>query len=159
MEVVGDYEYTVNDLIGNGAFAVVFKGRSRKVKYYILIVFLLHKIQHKFILEQNKNLPVAVKRITKKSLAKSEDLLAKEIKILKVKFFFKKKMIQSIYLYNVIYIFKKNVNFFKIQELTELQHEHVVQLLDCKESTSCVYLIMEVSVFFCMTFNCPYQII
>lgn len=31
MEVIGDYEYNKKDLIGHGAFAVVFKGRSRKV--------------------------------------------------------------------------------------------------------------------------------
>ena len=31
MEVVGDYEYHTKDLIGHGAFAVVFKGRHRKV--------------------------------------------------------------------------------------------------------------------------------
>lgn len=31
MEVVGDYEYNSKDLIGHGAFAVVFKGRHRKV--------------------------------------------------------------------------------------------------------------------------------
>lgn len=33
MEVVGDYEYSKKDLIGHGAFAVVFKGRNRKVQY------------------------------------------------------------------------------------------------------------------------------
>lgn len=31
MEVVGDYEYSTKDLIGHGAFAVVFKGRHRQV--------------------------------------------------------------------------------------------------------------------------------
>lgn len=31
MEVVGDFEYSKKDLIGHGAFAVVFKGRHRKV--------------------------------------------------------------------------------------------------------------------------------
>lgn len=31
METVGDYEYNTKDLIGHGAFAVVFKGRHRKV--------------------------------------------------------------------------------------------------------------------------------
>lgn len=31
MEVVGDYEYSSKDLIGHGAFAVVFKGRFREV--------------------------------------------------------------------------------------------------------------------------------
>ncbi|CAG9824681.1 unnamed protein product [Phaedon cochleariae] len=89
MEIVGDYEYSSKDLIGHGAFAVVFKGRLR----------------------QNPSCTVAIKSITKKSLAKSQNLLGKEIKILK--------------------------------ELTELHHENVVALLDCKESANNVYLVME----------------
>lgn len=31
METVGDFEYSRKDLVGHGAFAVVFKGRHRKV--------------------------------------------------------------------------------------------------------------------------------
>lgn len=31
METVGDFEYNTKDLIGHGAFAVVFKGRHKKV--------------------------------------------------------------------------------------------------------------------------------
>lgn len=33
---VGEYEYNTRDLIGHGAFAVVFKGRHRRVseKYF-----------------------------------------------------------------------------------------------------------------------------
>ncbi|XP_063708462.1 serine/threonine-protein kinase ULK2 [Culicoides brevitarsis] len=89
MEIVGDFEYNSKDLIGHGAFAVVFKGRHRK----------------------KTNFPVAIKSITKKSLAKSQNLLGKEIKILK--------------------------------ELTELHHENVVALLDCKESQHNVFLVME----------------
>lgn len=89
MEVVGDYEYSKKDLIGHGAFAVVFKGRSRK----------------------NPSHTVAIKSITKKNLAKSQNLLSKEIKILK--------------------------------ELSDLHHENVVALLDCKETTNHVYLVME----------------
>ncbi|CAD7081347.1 unnamed protein product [Hermetia illucens] len=92
MEIVGDYEYNNKDLIGHGAFAVVFKGRHRK----------------------KSNFPVAIKSITKKSLAKSQNLLGKEIKILK--------------------------------ELTELHHENVVALLDCKESQHNVYLVMELCI-------------
>ncbi|CAB0001431.1 unnamed protein product, partial [Nesidiocoris tenuis] len=61
MEIVGDYEYCSKDLIGHGAFAVVFKGRLRK----------------------NPKNVVAIKSITKKNLAKSQNLLGKEIKILK----------------------------------------------------------------------------
>ncbi|MEE6469496.1 hypothetical protein FKM82_008656 [Ascaphus truei] len=61
MEVVGDFEYSRKDLIGHGAFAVVFKGRHRK----------------------KTDWEVAVKSINKKNLSKSQILLGKEIKILK----------------------------------------------------------------------------
>lgn len=89
MECVGDFEYNSKDLIGHGAFAVVFKGRHKK----------------------NPNFVVAIKSITKKNLAKSQNLLGKEIKILK--------------------------------ELTELHHDNVVALLDCKETSHNVFLVME----------------
>ncbi|OTF79203.1 hypothetical protein BLA29_013487, partial [Euroglyphus maynei] len=59
----------------------------------------------------NPKKQVAIKRITKKNLSRSQNLLKKEIKIL--------------------------------QELTELHHENVVCLLDCKETTQYVYLVME----------------
>lgn len=40
METVGDFEYSRKDLVGHGAFAVVFKGRHRKVnKQLACIVF------------------------------------------------------------------------------------------------------------------------
>ncbi|XP_078083280.1 serine/threonine-protein kinase ULK1 isoform X1 [Mustelus asterias] len=61
METVGKFEYSKKDLIGHGAFAVVFKGR------YI----------------EKHDLQVAIKCIQKKNLAKSQTLLGKEIKILK----------------------------------------------------------------------------
>uniref|UniRef100_A0A670KIF2 non-specific serine/threonine protein kinase n=1 Tax=Podarcis muralis TaxID=64176 RepID=A0A670KIF2_PODMU len=64
MEVVGDFEYSKKDLIGHGAFAVVFKGRHRK----------------------KTDWEVAIKSINKKNLSKSQLLLGKEIKILKVWF-------------------------------------------------------------------------
>lgn len=60
---------------------------------------------------QNPNFVVAIKSIAKKNLAKSQNLLGKEIKILK--------------------------------ELTELHHENVVALLDCKETPENVSLVME----------------
>lgn len=60
---------------------------------------------------QIPNFVVAIKSITKKNLAKSQNLLGKEIKILK--------------------------------ELTELHHENVVALLDCKETPLNVFLVME----------------
>ncbi|XP_043063650.1 serine/threonine-protein kinase unc-51 isoform X2 [Drosophila ficusphila] len=88
MNIVGEYEYSSKDMLGHGAFAVVFKGRHRK-----------------------KHMPVAIKCITKKGQLKTQNLLGKEIKILK--------------------------------ELTELHHENVVALLDCKESQDCVSLVME----------------
>jgi len=89
MDAIGLYEYSSKDLIGHGAFAVVYKGRVRMKPHQI----------------------VAIKAITKKNLAKSQNLLGKEIKILK--------------------------------ELTLLQHENVVALLDCKETPNHVYLVME----------------
>uniref|UniRef100_A0A8D1EXX8 non-specific serine/threonine protein kinase n=1 Tax=Sus scrofa TaxID=9823 RepID=A0A8D1EXX8_PIG len=61
LEVVGKFEFSRKDLIGHGAFAVVFKGRHR----------------------EKHDLEVAVKCINKKNLAKSQTLLGKEIKILK----------------------------------------------------------------------------
>ncbi|XP_062268500.1 serine/threonine-protein kinase ULK1 isoform X2 [Platichthys flesus] len=61
METVGKFEFSRKDLIGHGAFAVVFKGR--------------HREKHDW--------EVAVKCINKKNLAKSQSLLGKEIKILK----------------------------------------------------------------------------
>ncbi|KAL1472305.1 hypothetical protein MTO96_023049 [Rhipicephalus appendiculatus] len=89
METVGEFEYNTKDLIGHGAFAVVYKGRYKA----------------------KPELPVAIKSITKKNLAKSQNLLGKEIKILK--------------------------------ELSELHHENVVALLDCKETAHHVHLVME----------------
>jgi len=89
MDTIGIYEYNSKDLIGHGAFAVVYKGRVK----------------------MRPNQIVAIKAITKKNLAKSQNLLGKEIKILK--------------------------------ELTLLQHENVVALLDCKETSNHVYLVME----------------
>ena len=61
--------------------------------------------------EQKTDEVVAVKLIQKKNLAKSQNLLGKEIKILK--------------------------------EITQLHHENVVALWDCKETASHVYLVME----------------
>uniref|UniRef100_A0A672H407 non-specific serine/threonine protein kinase n=1 Tax=Salarias fasciatus TaxID=181472 RepID=A0A672H407_SALFA len=62
MEPVGDFEYSRKDLVGHGAFAVVFKGRHRK----------------------KTDWEVAIKSINKKNLSKSQILLGKEIKILKL---------------------------------------------------------------------------
>ncbi|XP_060799879.1 serine/threonine-protein kinase ULK2 isoform X2 [Neoarius graeffei] len=61
METVGDFEYSRKDLIGHGAFAVVFKARHKK----------------------KTDWEVAIKSINKKNLSKSQILLGKEIKILK----------------------------------------------------------------------------
>ncbi|XP_055017992.1 serine/threonine-protein kinase ULK1a isoform X2 [Boleophthalmus pectinirostris] len=60
MESIGKFEFSRKDLIGHGAFAVVFKGRHRQ-----------------------RHWEVAIKCINKKNLAKSQSLLGKEIKILK----------------------------------------------------------------------------
>ncbi|XP_051951001.1 serine/threonine-protein kinase ULK1-like [Xyrauchen texanus] len=61
MESVGNFEFNRKDLIGHGAFAVVFRGRQKE--------------KHDF--------EVAVKCINKKNLAISQSILGKEIKILK----------------------------------------------------------------------------
>lgn len=87
MEEIDGYCYG-GDVIGHGAFAVVYKGR--------------HK-------ETNKD--VAIKSIAKKNLSKAKNLLTKEIKIL--------------------------------QELKGLQHENLVSLLRCVETSTHVYLVME----------------
>ncbi|RWS17161.1 serine/threonine-protein kinase unc-51-like protein [Dinothrombium tinctorium] len=89
METIGEFEYDGKEMLGHGAFAIVYKGK--------------HRTKHDLI--------VAIKMIMKKNLAKSQNLLGKEIKILK--------------------------------ELTELHHENVVALLDCKETQQHVYLVME----------------
>ena len=34
---VSNYEYSQGDLLGHGAFALVFKGRRKKVSKYVLI--------------------------------------------------------------------------------------------------------------------------
>jgi serine/threonine-protein kinase ULK/ATG1 len=59
-EEIEDFYYYKNELIGHGAFAIVYKGRYKK-----------------------KDVDVAVKAITKKNLNKARNLLAKEIRILK----------------------------------------------------------------------------
>lgn len=59
-ETVGEYQFNKKDLIGHGAFAIVFKGR--------------HQVR--------ANETVAIKSIAKKGLPKSQSLLKKEIKIL-----------------------------------------------------------------------------
>ncbi|KAL4002740.1 Protein kinase domain family protein [Acanthocheilonema viteae] len=61
MEKFDGFEYTKKDLIGHGAFAIVYKGRYA----------------------DRKDVAVAIKSIAKKSLTKSKNLLTKEIKILK----------------------------------------------------------------------------
>ncbi|XP_078277303.1 serine/threonine-protein kinase ULK1 [Rhinoraja longicauda] len=61
METVGRFEFNRKDLIGHGAFAVVFKGRCT----------------------EKHDCEVAIKCINKKNLIKSQTLLGKEIKILK----------------------------------------------------------------------------
>ncbi|CAF4934421.1 unnamed protein product [Pieris macdunnoughi] len=58
---VGEYEFTKQDIIGHGAFAMVYKGRKRK----------------------NPSQAVAVKVVTKKGLQKASEILVKEIKILR----------------------------------------------------------------------------
>lgn len=41
MESVGKFEFSRRDLIGHGAFAVVFRGRHKEVNFYIYIFLFL----------------------------------------------------------------------------------------------------------------------
>lgn len=93
MESVGKFEFNRKDLIGHGAFAVVFKGRHKEVMLYLRQMYLVTVDQCKadvFIsclfscVSKKRDWVVAVKCINKKNLAKSQSLLGKEIKILKV---------------------------------------------------------------------------
>uniref|UniRef100_A0A672UXT9 non-specific serine/threonine protein kinase n=1 Tax=Strigops habroptila TaxID=2489341 RepID=A0A672UXT9_STRHB len=92
-ETVGKFEFSRKDLIGHGAFAVVFKGR--------------HK--------EKPELEVAVKCINKKNLAKSQTLLGKEIKILKE---LKHENIVALYdfqeLANSVYLVMEHCNVFHL---------------------------------------------
>lgn len=89
METVGKFEFNRKDLIGHGAFAVVFKGRHKEVMFIsaslsLLIRGRLGYLYSSVVLFQKRDWVVAVKCINKKNLAKSQSLLGKEIKILKV---------------------------------------------------------------------------
>uniref|UniRef100_A0A8R1HPA1 non-specific serine/threonine protein kinase n=1 Tax=Caenorhabditis japonica TaxID=281687 RepID=A0A8R1HPA1_CAEJA len=61
MEQLDGFEYSKRDLLGHGAFAIVYRGR------YV----------------ERPEVPVAIKAIAKKNISKSKNLLTKEIKILK----------------------------------------------------------------------------
>jgi hypothetical protein len=37
MDTIGNFEYNKKDLIGHGAFAIVYKGRHKAVQLYNLI--------------------------------------------------------------------------------------------------------------------------
>lgn len=52
------------------------------------------------------------------------------------------KMLQTMFMFYLMAIL---INLFLFQELTELHHENVVALFDCKETATNVYLVMEVS--------------
>lgn len=61
MERFDGFEYAQRDILGHGAFAIVYRGRY----------------------QQKPEIPVAIKCIAKKNIAKSKNLLTKEIKILR----------------------------------------------------------------------------
>lgn len=42
MNIVGEYEYSSKDMLGHGAFAVVYKGRHRKVSKYTYTNILIY---------------------------------------------------------------------------------------------------------------------
>ncbi len=39
-EIIGDYQYSKRDLIGHGAFAIVFLGHSRSVNIYLIYLLI-----------------------------------------------------------------------------------------------------------------------
>lgn len=93
MESVGKFEFSRKDLIGHGAFAVVFKGRHKEVTFIsetnicicmCLVIVDMHRLLYFLPFFKKRDWEVAVKCINKKNLAKSQALLGKEIKILKV---------------------------------------------------------------------------
>lgn len=64
MEPVGDFEYSRKDLVGHGAFAVVFKGRHRKVNRWLsrspFLTPVLRPLQRKYRLASFENLGQSV---------------------------------------------------------------------------------------------------
>lgn len=75
MEEFDDFVYQKKDLIGHGAFAVVYRGKYKNVS--ILSNLILQSI---YLIQ--KNVEVAIKAVAKKNLQKAKTLLQKEIKIL-----------------------------------------------------------------------------
>lgn len=81
-------------MVGHGAFAVVFKGRHKEVNFPICGKFrsaskvdIAHFTYVFFVclfFSKKRDWEVAVKCINKKNFSKSQALLGKEIKILKV---------------------------------------------------------------------------
>ena len=75
MEDFDDFCYNKKDLIGHGAFAVVYKGRYKTASSHIQTL-------HFLLLSLQRDIEVAVKAVAKKNLSKAKNLLQKEIKIL-----------------------------------------------------------------------------
>nr|XP_054774687.1 serine/threonine-protein kinase ULK1-like [Lytechinus pictus] len=94
MEHVDEYEYNKKDIIGHGAFAIVFKGREKK----------------------RPNLTVAIKCINKKNLSKSQTFPEKEIEILKE---LHHENVVSLFHFKVSEIY---VSIFVHNELEKTQH-------------------------------------
>lgn len=44
MNIVGEYEYSSKDMLGHGAFAVVYKGRHRKVSKHHTYTYITQPI-------------------------------------------------------------------------------------------------------------------
>lgn len=90
MESVGKFEFNRKNLIGHGAFAIVYKGRHKEVSLskfgFVWSLFTRFGLMRFFCfwLYKKRDWEVAIKCINKKNLAKSQSLLGKEIKILKV---------------------------------------------------------------------------
>lgn len=87
VESLGRYEYDSKERLGFGAFAIVFKGWLKEVRVIHLFCGVIHSCHCSITLKltlQKPSVEVAIKVIAKKNLAKSQSLLDKEIKILRV---------------------------------------------------------------------------
>lgn len=126
MESVGKFEFNRKNLVGHGAFAVVFRGRHKEVSVHIWICLITVYMVwvDSFVHYKKRDWEVAVKCINKKNLAKSQSLLGKEIKILKVKSCVCVAMFFNIC--RALQLLTQSVALY----FQELKHENIVRLLD-----------------------------
>ncbi len=81
-EIIGDYQYSKRDLIGHGAFAIVFLGRSRLVNIYQGVLFFLFIIFY-FLSNRILNNKWQLNRSQKNNYQNHKIYLKKKLKFLK----------------------------------------------------------------------------